>query len=163
MSDSDSGNPQAKVYLCGPMTGREIDREWRTYAAAFLHRHGIGVLDPTAGVDNESIGNGGLEYEGKLAPIDHALRDRGMVENCDILLGHFPYLPTDRPSIGSLWECGWADAMGKAVIISSHLACVRDHLFCRAFAYHITEHIDEAMNRIVDLVKWNKQYDSKMG
>jgi len=153
MRDKPESDYDAMVYLCGPMTGKEIDRAWRTYATTYLHRHNIGVLDPTAIINNDAIGRNGLEYEGELAPTEQARHDKRMVEECDILLGHFPYLPDDRPSIGSFWECGIATQCGKAIAISSHLACVREHLFCRAFANWIGEHIDESLQAVVTCVK----------
>jgi nucleoside 2-deoxyribosyltransferase len=135
------------VYLCGPITGEDIDWTWRIRAAAFLRARGVEVLSPLRGKLSEKIGNQGLSYDGKLANPEMGNRDFQDVKNCDLVLAHFPYMPP-RQSIGSLMEMGMAHALGKTIILCTKLQVFNEHLFCRNFC-HIETTLDVALISIV--------------
>jgi nucleoside 2-deoxyribosyltransferase len=126
-------SPSFTVYLCGPITGQEIDQTWRDNATAMLQTHGIKTLDPLRGKKREHISNQGLSYKGQLAAPEIAERDRMDIEEADVILAHFPYTPP-RQAIGSLMEMG-AAAIGlkKPVILCTAEKVFQDHLFCRNF------------------------------
>jgi nucleoside 2-deoxyribosyltransferase len=122
-----------KVYLCGPITGQPVDSLWRDAATVYLAAHGIETLDPLRGKDTSKISGDGLLYNGVLASPEMGTRDKGDVQDCDIVLAHFPYMPP-RQSIGSLMEMGAAAiGMDKPVVLCTTLAQFNNHLFCRKF------------------------------
>ena len=139
------------VYLAGPITGEIRDYEWRTYATTALHRHGIVVLNPLEGKTPDLIGDMGLTYDGELCPTGYASRDKQYVDEADILLANIPYV-SERPCIGTFWELGWADAGGMAIFVCSPMQVIRDHLFVRAFADGVFEHLDDALEAVASMV-----------
>ena len=140
------------VYLCGPITGQEVDSLWRDAATAMLQAHGIKTLDPLRGKKREFIDNQGLSYKGQLAAPEIAERDRLDIEECDVVLAHFPYMPP-RQSIGSLMEMG-AAAIGfkKTVILCTMEKVFCDHLFCRNFCT-MEPNFERALDRCVALAQ----------
>jgi hypothetical protein len=136
------------VYLCGPITGQAVDHLWREAATAMLNAHGIRTLDPLRGKDRLAISNQGMNYEGELASVEMADRDRLDVEEADMILAHFPYAPP-RQSIGSLMEMGGA-AIGlkKPIILCTELPEFNAHLFTRKFCI-LQPDFEEALRDIV--------------
>jgi len=140
------------VYLCGPITGEKIDYQWRKEATDALAEHGIRTLDPLRGKLLEHIEGEGLRYKGQLAAPEIADRDALDVEETDVVLAHFPYMPP-RQSIGSLMEMG-AVAIGlkKPVVLCSKEAVFNEHLFCRNFCI-LESDFDQALARIVAMAE----------
>jgi len=136
------------VYLCGPITGQDVDYVWRDAATAFLHAHGIRTLNPLRGKHPKDVSNQGLSYKGQLAAPEIAERDRIDIEEADVVLAHFPYEPP-RQSIGSLMEMG-AAAIGfkKTVILCSTIKVFEEHLFCRNFCT-LEPNFEQALTRIL--------------
>lgn len=140
--------PQFVVYLCGPITAQDVDYLWRDAATAFLNAHGIKTLDPLRGKHKDDVGNLGLSYKGQLAAPEIAERDKLDIQEADVILAHFPYMPA-RQSIGSLMEMG-AAAIGldKPVILCSNEKVFNEHLFCRNFCT-LEPNFEQALQRIV--------------
>jgi nucleoside 2-deoxyribosyltransferase len=135
------------VYLCGPITGQEVDYTWRAAATAMLQAHGIRTLDPLRGKHRDQICNLGLGYKGQFAAPEIADRDQMDIDDADVILAHFPYDPP-RQSIGSLMEIGMAVKAGKTVILCSVVPVFNEHLFCRNFTT-LEPNFEQALNRIV--------------
>jgi hypothetical protein len=140
------------VYLCGPITGQEIDYEWREIATANFARYGIRTLNPLRGKTRSDVSNQGLSYKGQLAAPEIASRDEMDIKVSDCVLAHFPYEPF-RQSIGSLMEMG-AAAIGfkKPVILCASPRVFNEHLFCRNFTT-IEPNFDQAILRVVALAQ----------
>jgi nucleoside 2-deoxyribosyltransferase len=135
------------VYLCGPITGQDIDYEWRDLVTGKLAAHGIKTLNPLRGKPIEDITHCGLGLKGVLADPALADRDHGDIEASDLILAHFPYTPP-RQSIGSIWEMGTARALKKPIVLATQEQVFNDHLFCRRFTtLYLT--LDEAVQRII--------------
>ena len=134
------------VYLCGPITGQEVDYVWRNIATEVLGTHAIRTLNPLRGKQADQISNHGLSYKGQLASPEIADRDRMDIDEADLILAHFPYDPP-RQSIGSLMEMGMAQAKGKPVVLCTRLKTFNEHLFCRNFCV-IMQDFDKALEYI---------------
>jgi nucleoside 2-deoxyribosyltransferase len=136
------------VYLCGPITGQDVDYLWRQAATAVFQQNGIKVLDPLRGKHRDQIGGLGLSYKGQLAAPEIADRDQIDVQEADVILAHFPYDPP-RQSIGSLMEMGAAAiGYGKPVVLCTEVKVFNEHLFCRNFTT-LEPNFEQALNRIV--------------
>jgi nucleoside 2-deoxyribosyltransferase len=121
------------VYLCGPITGTQVDHEWRERATCLLGVDGIETLDPLRGKDRREISDQGMGYQGEPASVEMADRDRMDVETADLIFAHFPYVPS-RQSIGSLMELGIAANMGKPIVLCAPEGTeFNKHLFTRRF------------------------------
>ena len=146
-----TGKPYT-VYLCGPITGREVDYDWRASATAEFATYGIRTLDPLRGKKRDDMSNHGLSYKGQLAAPEIASRDEMDIMEADCILAHFPYDPP-RQSIGSLMEMG-AAAIGfkKPVILCAAPSVFNDHLFCRNFTT-LEPDFNQAIRRIVALAQ----------
>jgi nucleoside 2-deoxyribosyltransferase len=143
-----SAPPVIRVYLCGPITGKEIDFTWRETVTRRLAQYGVQTLDPLRNKDHVRIGQQGLSYDGRPASEAWAFRDSADIRTADIVLAHFPYLP-ERQSIGSLMEMGAASiGLGKPVVLATAYPMFRMHLFCRAFCQCCTT-LDQAIDRIL--------------
>ena len=140
------------VYLCGPITGQEVDYLWREAATAMLQAHDIRTLDPLRGKHRDQISDLGLGYRGQLAAPEIADRDDMDIHEADAILAHFPYDPP-RQSIGSFMEIGGA-AIGlkKPVVLCTEVRVINEHLFCRNFTT-LEPDFEQALNRIVAMAQ----------
>jgi nucleoside 2-deoxyribosyltransferase len=147
-------SPQAPftVYLCGPITGQEVDYTWRAAATAMLQAHGICTLNPLRGKHRDQISDLGLGYRGQLAAPEIADRDDMDIHEADAILAHFPYDPP-RQSIGSFMEIGGA-AIGlkKPVVLCTEVRVINEHLFCRNFCI-LEKDFEQALRRIVAMAE----------
>lgn len=138
-----------KVYLAGPITGQDIDTEWRFMARRFLSISGIEVLDPLRNTDAENIVAGGLALKDG-SEIDVA-QDMVDVKECDYVLAHFPYSPK-RQATGTLMELGAAHAYEKHIVLSiapGGPECIRQHPFAKQFCNYITTDVVKAIEWII--------------
>lgn len=117
--------PLKRVYLAGPISGltsEEARYGWRAQFAAMMPQH-ILCLSPMRGKDF-------LDGKGKLPGDPDAFagfgnplataqgittRDRNDVETCDMMVAHV--LGTEKASVGTCIEFGWADAYRKPVVL----------------------------------------------
>jgi nucleoside 2-deoxyribosyltransferase len=144
------------VYLCGPITGKEVDYKWRDDATAHFAQFGIKTLNPLRGKHREDVGNMGLSYKGQLAAPEIAERDRMDIQEADAVLAVFPYDPP-RQSVGSLMEMGAAAiGFGKPVVLCTQVHVLNQHLFCRNFCT-VEPMFDLAMTRIVAIAAAKKR------
>lgn len=111
------------VYLCGTITKDSKHLQWRKEVAAALHStdvHIIRCISPVRGKDSSDWRKDGLDsihstiYD-KGGFVDRDLRD---VKRADVIFCNFSE-PLDRQSIGTWWELGWADMLGKPIVIVS--------------------------------------------
>lgn len=94
-------------YLAGPVTNTAWTkaRDWRKLVTEELNDAGIEVLDPTR--------HGLLTIDALIT--EFCYND---VKRCDVILVNF--LDTDRISVGTLLEVGWAYALGKPIVLMSN-------------------------------------------
>ena len=117
------------VYLCGPITGSSYNdvTDWRKFVAIYL-AHDIIPISPMRGKEflnkEKQIG-----YSYKDDPMTTSqaitIRDRFDVMNCDALFANF--LGTNKISIGSMIELGWADAFRKPIIFVGEKDNIHHH------------------------------------
>ncbi len=81
---------EESVYQAGPITGVEIDFQWRNDSGRALESQGFRVLNPLRGKDPENITEKGLMYNGELCNVDMAHRDHQDLDEASIVLAYFP-------------------------------------------------------------------------
>lgn len=142
------------VYLAGPITGSTFDQasEWRDDVAKYLGVVGIDAFSPLR-VKQYLRDQGTLEkqYSG-LHPLsdDRGImtRDRFDVRTRDMVLANF--LPgSERVSIGTCIEIGWADAYRKPVVAVMDEANVHRHAMIMEAIGYVVPTLEEA----VEIVK----------
>lgn len=121
------------VYLAGPISGKRYTEanDWRRFAAHELAAHGIQAVNPLRGKDFlANIGPLEKQYLGVHPLATNSgitTRDRFDVQRCDLMLAHFPVDISDRVSIGTAIEFGWADAYRTPVICSMEEGNIHEH------------------------------------
>ncbi len=109
-----------RVYLAGQIAGLTYDGadDWRQVAATLLTPNGIRVFSPLRGKEFLR-GAGVLEGPVDAHPLStaHGLtaRDREDVRRADAVLMYLPN--SERVSIGTMIEIGWADAWRVPVVL----------------------------------------------
>lgn len=108
------------IYLSGPIAGQSYGSAvtWRLVVKRALAAKGIECLSPMRHKDYLQE----REHIGTYVDSDNALssasmiymRDRLDVQRCDLMLVYLP--ETDKVSIGTCIEIGWANAWGKPII-----------------------------------------------
>ena len=134
------------VYLAGPMSGKTSQEAegWRNYAANILGEYRIESRSPMR--DKELLWTS--DDHTIQHTYDHVLgtskgittRDRNDVINCDGVIAVFE--DTDRVSIGTMIELGWADAWRKPVVVV--LDDTHQHPMVHEIAGYICDDVDEA-------------------
>jgi nucleoside 2-deoxyribosyltransferase len=134
------------VYLCGTITTDPEHLNWRDRAKDELALAGIDVLSPVRGknpsdwLEDGTDTNKPLIYDrGGFVARDH--RD---VRRCDAVLLVFFKAP-ERQSIGTFVEFGWAEELGKPIIVASDLPEVIRHPFIWKGADRICPTLEEAL------------------
>jgi nucleoside 2-deoxyribosyltransferase len=106
------------VYLAGPITGLDYNgcTDWREYAKKELAKWGITGLSPMRAKEYlASEKNISDEYSATLSSSKGIVtRDRFDVMSCNVMLSNL--LGAKKISIGTVIECGWADAFRKPII-----------------------------------------------
>ena len=137
------------VYAAGPMTGITVGgaRTWRRKITNVLERAGFTVLDPTRRdkdmAPDEVYGNDALTDPERRFIHDADLRDLRMA---DVFL---LYLNAEAVSIGSIWEAGWADILGKPIVIAVADSKYRDHPFVTGCGARVFPALPEAIRYII--------------
>jgi len=107
-----------RIYLAGPIQGREENQGYREELAQYLtKKHGFNVYDPWK---DEAIFYKDIDYE-KACYL--TAKDKAKVRECDILIA---YLPTC--SVGAVREIEWALGADKRVIIICPMKSPSPHL-----------------------------------
>lgn len=121
------------VYLCGTITTDPKHLNWRTHVQAELFNTlgcKIRAISPVRGKSPSDWSKDGLEaikptiYD-KGGFVDRDLRD---VKRSDAIFCNFPE-KLERQSLGTWWELGWADMLGKPIVVVSQLPEVVQHPF----------------------------------
>lgn len=140
------------VYLAGPITGRTFDEaiDWRRNFDADVWGFDSGweCLSPMRGKEAFRI-RGPLPStfdEGRAA----VLRDLYDIRRCDAVLVNL--VGADRVSIGSMCELGYANALGKFIIVArSHSDTVHEHVFVAELASQIVPTLANAIDVLAGL------------
>jgi len=134
------------VYLGGTITPNPIHLKWREHVASQLDLLFIQCINPVRGKNPADWDNNGFDAnEGvvysKGGFVERDLRD---VKRCDLIFCNFSE-PLDRQSIGTWWELGWADMLGKPIVIVSTLPEVINHPFVWKRAARVCFTLDEGI------------------
>ena len=131
-----SKTPQ--IYLAGPITGCNYHHavKWRTYVTDQLSSYNVECRSPLRNL--EHLGQLEImpalpELEGEKHPMRTSkavtTRDRFDLMSADLVFVNF--LGTERASIGTLIELGWADILRKPVIVVMEPNNIHDHAMVR--------------------------------
>jgi nucleoside 2-deoxyribosyltransferase len=145
-----------KIYLAGPISGREYNEIIGRYAAkiSLLSDMGYDVYCPMTG--RQYMRNDiKLKASGTGNPlsINHAIveRDRWMVSNVDIVLADLTN-SGERVSIGTLFELAWASLLGKHTIIIIPKENIHRHAFVLESGDIIFDAEEDAYDYLKDLI-----------
>jgi nucleoside 2-deoxyribosyltransferase len=139
-----------KVYLAGPITGLTYGgtTEWRDYAIKELDNVGVEGISPMRGKDyllqETSIRE---QYDEYILSTQRAIttRDRWDCTNCDVVLANL-LGATERISIGTIMEYGWADAARNPIVtVMEKEGNPHDHAMVREVSGYRVETLDEAL------------------
>lgn len=140
------------VYLAGPITGLSFNdaTNWRYYAQDVLGKAGITALSPLRAKDylagEQKIAD---SYEHKALSCRRGImtRDRFDVCRCDVLVVNL--LGTEKVTIGTVMEMGWADLLRKPIVTILEDGNIHDHSMVREASGFVVPTVDAAL----DLVK----------
>jgi len=115
------------VYLSGSITPNPEHNQWRGIFHEQLGMvNGFSVFDPMRGKDVRDLDAKG--YTSKIPASLFTERDRGDISRADVMVVVFRKgLP--RQSIGTWWECGWANALEIPIILLTDDRDVFNHPF----------------------------------
>jgi len=107
-----------KVFIAGPILGRETNQGYRQEITDILLRQGLDVIDPWK---REKVLYNGDEkcWWDKVPTFDFIQRDLDDAESCDIMVVYLPIL-----SAGACMELFHAKRKGKKIIIVSEIECL---------------------------------------
>lgn len=118
------------LYMAGPVKGLAYDTatDWRFWLADKLAGYNVECLDPLRGKDElqgeTSIDR--VEYDTPMScPKGIYVRDRFDALRCDLLLVNL--LDAEKPSLGSVMEIAWADALHKPIILVMEPGNIHEH------------------------------------
>lgn len=136
------------VYLAGPIAGMKYNEatKWRLHAQDTLRQIGITCLSPLRFKeflnDGSTIGNN--RYQQPIASDKGIVnRDHLDVMRSDLILANL--LGSEKVSIGTMIEFGWAHQLQKPVIAIMESGNIHDHPFVREIAAHIVPNVVEAL------------------
>jgi nucleoside 2-deoxyribosyltransferase len=163
LNPNDRKLPLATVYLAGPITGCEfrVAQIWRDFATRKLAESGIRCLSPIR------------FYPEDYGPKDKRMpalpefdpttpkspfrthkgltsRDRNDVMTSNLLLVNL--LDTERVSIGTMIELGWADLLRIPIVVAMNDNNLHDHAMVREIANYIVPTLDEAIQVTKDVL-----------
>jgi len=146
------------VYLAGPISGSTYDEanDWRESIIDILAGWGINGLNPLRNKQHLSkLGVLEDKYE-KSHPLSTPRgivgRDRMDATNCNVLLVYFP-LGTDRISIGTCIEFGWANANQiPIVVVDESTDKLHNHAMLEEITDYYVEDIMEGVNIVGNLL-----------
>ena len=143
------------VYLAGPILGctKGEANDWRHYVAEKLEEHGIVGISPLR-CEPLTGERYTLEYPDPRFGVPRAIaaKNKHDVQNCDITLAYMPAEMGIDVSIGTVIECGWADAYDKQVILVSDHAKIVQHPVLDAVVDWKLGTLDEAIDVCVGLL-----------
>jgi nucleoside 2-deoxyribosyltransferase len=107
-----------KVFIAGPILGRENHQEYRQKISDILTKSGFEVIDPW---NREKVlynGDEGCWWD-KVPAFDFIQRDLDDADRCDIMIVYLPIL-----SAGACMEMFYAKRKGKKIIVVSEIDCL---------------------------------------
>lgn len=132
------------VYLAGPMTE---DCDWRVAAEDFLRGCGIDSVKP----ELKAV------YKDRFAVSEDEAcrilteRDMKFATESDILLANFG--GTEKPSMGTCVELGWASAAGTTIVSVIPYGTTHDHPILTSASDYVVDTLIEAL-RIIAALGW---------
>lgn len=138
----------SKVYLAGPITGLDWEgaTDWRLYARERLAVHNILGLSPLRAKNylNRELSLSDT-YDDHPLSTEKAIttRDRFDSQRADLMLVNF--LDSDRASLGTAIEFGWADAARVPTVVAMKPGNVHDHAMIRQLSGFVVEDLDQAI------------------
>lgn len=118
------------IYMAGPVKGLDYDSatNWRKWFIKQMDGLNVECLDPLRGKDElrheTSIDR--IEYDTPMScPQGIYIRDRFDAMRCDLLIVNL--LGAEKPSLGSVMEIAWADALHKPIILVMEPGNVHEH------------------------------------
>jgi nucleoside 2-deoxyribosyltransferase len=153
-----------KIYLAGPISGLTYDdaQDWRNkFSAAIDYR--IECFSPLRGKDYLTK-QGKLEGSYDEFPLftDQGIttRDRYDCMGADLVV-FYMLGATERVSIGTMIELGWADAMRRpAILIMEKEGNVHDHSMVRQTTHFRVDNMNDAV-RIAEIILLGKAKQPK--
>lgn len=136
-----------RLYLCGSVVGRSAreTREEREAAAAAVRSHGWQPVDPIAGEYAAQVGKRKVsDGDSGLSATTVALKDRWLIDRCDILL----WLTADRATYGSCIEVGYAWAKGITIVAVDPAQTGRRSAFVEHCCTFIADDLEQALQFI---------------
>lgn len=144
------------VYLAGPIRYNpqtdkidSYDIEWRNYAYERLKSF-FNLYNPVE--FNADVRNDIRAYGFNDSFVQKKLYDNDieMIEESDVLIANLlPYDHDNYPSLGTLYEIGYANKFIPVIIICSEDSLIRENPMY--YACHKVDNIDEAINKAIDL------------
>ena len=142
------------IYLAGPMGGKTWREalDWRVYVDKELSPRGWHCLSPLkAQIDDQDLDSaiptpiGRDSYEKPLPLVSSAFvaQDEFYVRKSDWVLANF--LGAEKVSLGTVWELGFAYALGKQVISVFEPGSVHDHAFLRRRSHIFVPSLEDAV------------------
>jgi nucleoside 2-deoxyribosyltransferase len=142
--------PKKVIYLAGPITGLsygEARHGWREEFAGMMNEH-IFTASPMRGKEELSgvkclTGDPDAFKGSNIAlPKSIVCRDRNDVYTCDVMVACF--LGSERVSIGTCIEFGWADAFRKPIVMIAEDDDPHRHLMVDTMAGYILGSLEDA-------------------
>lgn len=143
-----------KVYLGGPITGLTYDdcTSWRDEVQPALEAEGIEVRNPMRDKEHFVIGNGPLPSRFD-AESDAVQQDLNDIDEVDVILVNL--IGATHVSIGSMCELGYAKARGKYIIVAYEEGSIHDHLFVELLATDVVASLEDALDRLHEVIVAN--------
>lgn len=140
------------LYLAGPITGQTYAgaTDWREYARNALWPHIearspmrgkaylAAMVDPIGGTPDEAYTRHAISSVAGVVA-----RDRNDVYTCGAVLAYLR--DTDRASIGTMVEFGWADAFRKPIITVLDKSGPHYHMFVTQLSGYVVETLEEGL------------------
>jgi hypothetical protein len=118
------------IYMAGPVKGLAYGpaTDWRHWFTEMMEGFNVECLDPLRAKeelkDETCIDR--IEYDEPMScPKGIYVRDRFDALRCDLLLVNL--LNAEKPSLGSVMEIAWADALHKPIILAMEPGNVHEH------------------------------------
>lgn len=102
---------KTKVYLAGPAVFHPAAKAVFDYLVEVCVRHGLDPVTPQLG----DVDISGLDARGKAAAIRRLNMDK--ITACDVVIACISPFRGPGADAGTAWEMGYAEALGKAVVV----------------------------------------------
>ena len=142
-----------RVYLAGPIENLSWTEtsDWRVRSEMILLDNQILPINPLRG-KMILTGTKKIESDGKFFPKEIVGRDRNDVTSCDVVLMNLHGI--NNYYIGTFVELGWADMLRiPVVIVLDKDNEKRKHPFIQELSYAIVETLDEAIDKVLEILK----------